>query len=252
MAHELGIWLVRADAEALGERLQQHLGGDLLRPWLVSEMAPLEQFRQVFPLYRQWLLIMASGIAVRYLDGLLQDKRRDPAVVTIDEAGRYAIALVGGHEGGANQLVYRAAKIVGATPVVTTATEARKPLVLGIGCRKDVSMAAIDKAVRMALGDVPLDMVREVASVTLKAEEPGLLAFCEQHRLPLRIVSLAQIETRTWVSKPSAWVRDNIGVDGVCEPAALIACPRGHLAVPKVSHEGVAVAVVLDSWEDWA
>lgn len=249
MAHELGIWLVRTEAEPLGERLQQQLGGDLLRPWLVTEMVPLEQFRRVFSVYRQWLLVMATGIAVRYVDGLLHDKRHDPGVVAMDEAARYAIALVGGHEGGANLLAYRVARAVGAVPVVTTATEARKPLVLGISCRKCVTVEAIETAVRLALGDVALDRVREVSTVSVKAEEPGLLAFCERHRLPLRSISLAQIEARPWVSKPSAWVRETLGVDGVCEPAALIACPRGHLAVPKIIHEGVAVAVVLDSWE---
>lgn len=251
MDHELGIWLVRAEAEALGERLQQRLGGDVLRPWLVADMAPLEQFQRVFPVYRQWLLVMATGIAVRYVDGLLQDKRYDPGVVSVDEAGRHAVVLLGGHEGGANRLAYRVANATGALPVVTTATEARKPLVLGIGCRKGVSALDVETTVRLALGDVGLDMVREVATVSVKAEEPGLLDFCEQNRLPLRIISLAQIECRAWAGKPSAWVRETLGVDGVCEPAALIACPRGHLAVPKISHNGVAVAVVLDSWEDW-
>lgn len=251
MEHELGIWLVRAEAEALGERLQQQLGGDLLRPWLVNDMAPLEQFRRVFPVYRQWLLVMATGIAVRYVDGLLQDKRYDPCVVAVDEAARYAIALLGGHEGGANRLAYRVANTVGAIPVVTTATEARKPLVLGIGCRRDVSEEAIEAAVRQALGDASLDLVREVATVSVKANEPGLLAFCERYQLPLRVIALQQIADRPWVSEPSEWVRETLGVDGVCEPAALIACPRGRLAVPKVTQDGVAVAVVLDSWAPW-
>lgn len=249
MAHELGIWLVRAEALALGSHLQHQLGGDLLLPWQVKELPPLEQFRQVFPLYRQWILIMATGIAVRYLDGLLQHKRHDPAVVVLDEAGRHAIVMLGGHEGGANKLAYRVANAAGAVPVISTATEAVKPLVLGIGCRKGVSAEAIEAAVRQALGEASLDIVREVATVSVKAEEPGLLAFCERHRLPLRIIALAQIETRPWVSKPSAWVKETLGVDGICEPAALIASPRGRLVVPKITHEGVAVAVVLDEWE---
>jgi cobalt-precorrin 5A hydrolase len=249
---ELGIWLVRAEAENLGERLQQRLGGDLLRPWLVPDMAPSEQFQRVFSYYRQWLLVMASGIAVRYLDGLLHDKRTDPGVVVLDEAARYAVPLLGGHEGGANLLAYRVANAVGAIPIVTTASEARKPLVLGIGCRKGVTAEAIEAAVRYVLGDISLEAVREVATVSVKAGEPGLLAFCQDHRLPLRVISLAQIEARAWVSQPSSWVKETLGVDGVCEPAALIACPRGRLAVPKTVRDGVTVAVVLDTWEDWS
>ena len=108
----------------------------------------------------------------------------DPAVVVLDEAGRYAVSLLAGHEGGANRLAYRVANVVGATPVVTTATEALKPLVLGIGCRKDVAVERIEAAVRNALGERRLVEVREVATVDIKADEPGLIAFCERHALP--------------------------------------------------------------------
>ena len=84
------------------------------------------QFREQFGQRSQWVLVMATGIATRFVDGLLRDKHQDPAVVVLDEAGRYAVALVGGHEGGANALAYRVANAVGAIPVVTTATEAMK------------------------------------------------------------------------------------------------------------------------------
>ena len=42
------------------------------------------------------------------------------------------------------------------------------------------------------------------------------------------------------------WVQKNVGLDGVCEPCALIACARGKLIVPKMALDGVAVAVVED------
>src|SRR5260363_306911 len=50
------------------------------------------------------VLVMATGIAVRLLDGLPRNKHSDPAVVVLDEAARYAISLLAGHEGGANRL----------------------------------------------------------------------------------------------------------------------------------------------------
>jgi len=259
---------------------------------------------------------MATGIAVRFVDGLLRDKHRDPAVVVLDEAGRYAIALVGGHEGGANALAYRVASAVGATPVVTTATEAAKSLVVGIGCRKGVSEEQIERAVLHALGlrgvawrqeqatgeregaggrgagrgsdegaggcgagrasdedaggrgagrrsdeggeghamrgfavAADLSAVREIATIDLKAEEPGLVAFSRRRGIPLRIIARHQIVGRPWVSKPSAWVREALGVEGVCEPCALIASIRGRLVVPKATLDGVAVAIVDDEWE---
>ena len=67
---------------------------------------------------------LATGATVRLLAPLLADKHTDPGVVCVDEARRYAVALVGGHGGGANALAARVADALGATPVVTTATDA--------------------------------------------------------------------------------------------------------------------------------
>ncbi|HEY0341456.1 MAG TPA: cobalamin biosynthesis protein, partial [Steroidobacteraceae bacterium] len=209
------------------------------------------RFQEQFRSRSQWVLVMATGIATRFVDGLLRDKHEDPAVVVLDEAARYAVALVGGHEGGANALAYRVANAVGAIPVVTTATEATKSLVVGIGCRKGVSEEQIERAVLHALaqcGGSALSAVRELATVDLKAEEPGLLSFSQRHAIPLRIIAKHQIEGRSWVSQPSDWVRQSVGLDGVCEPCALIASTRGRLVVPKIALDGVAVAIVADDW----
>jgi cobalt-precorrin 5A hydrolase len=67
---------------------------------------------------------MATGIVVRLLAPLLQGKERDPAVVVMDDAGRFAISLLSGHLGGANELASRCAFITGAREVITTATDA--------------------------------------------------------------------------------------------------------------------------------
>jgi cobalt-precorrin 5A hydrolase/precorrin-3B C17-methyltransferase len=71
-----------------------------------------------------FVLFAATGAAVRIVAPLLDDKRSDPAVVCVDEAGRFAIALCGGHHGGANDLARQVGALLGATPVVTTATDA--------------------------------------------------------------------------------------------------------------------------------
>ncbi len=249
MSEALGIWLVRVEAEALAAELQSCLGGEIYRPWLQPEVVQKAQFASAYRTKTHWIVIGASGIAVRFLDGLPQDKQSDPAVVVLDEARRYAISLLAGHEGGANRLAYRVANIVGAVPVVTTATEALKPLVLGIGCRKGVSVEQVEAAVHQALGERNLSEVREVATVDIKAEEAGMLAFCESHDLPLRVIASSAIAARPWVTKPSDWVRQNVGLEGVCEPCALIASPRGILIVPKTALNGVTVAVVEDRLE---
>ncbi|MEC5164011.1 MULTISPECIES: cobalamin biosynthesis protein [unclassified Janthinobacterium] len=247
----LGIWLVRAEGEALAAVLRARLGAEVYRPWLNPGVAQKAQFGAAYRQHAQWVMVAASGIAVRFLDGLAQDKHSDPALVVLDEAGRFAVSLLAGHEGGANELAYRVAAVVGAVPVVTTATEALKPLTLGIGCRKGVPAERIEAAVLHALGQRgqrQIAEVREVATVDLKANEPGLLEFCRKHGLPLRVFARATLAARPWVTKASDWVMQNVGLDGVCEPCALVASPRGELLVPKTSLDGVAVAVVQDKW----
>ncbi len=244
----LGIWLVRPECEALAAALKTRLGAALYRPWLDASKSQKDQFAEAFRRQGQWVMIAASGIAVRFLEGIVGDKHSDPAVVVLDEAGRYAVSLLGGHEGGANRLAYRVANAVGAQPVITTATEAVKPLVVGIGCRKDVSSERIEAAFYHALGPRKMNEVREVVTIDLKAKEPGLIEFCEAHSLPLRILARETVAARSWVPRPSDWVQENVGLDGVCEPCALIASMRGKLIVQKTALDGVAVAVVEDNY----
>ncbi len=70
------------------------------------------------------VLFLATGAAVRLLAPLLGSKHADPGVVTVDDAARFAVALSGGHAGGANALAERVAEALGASPVVTTASDA--------------------------------------------------------------------------------------------------------------------------------
>ncbi|MBD0320171.1 MAG: cobalamin biosynthesis protein [Gemmatimonadetes bacterium] len=230
----------------MGGALAARLGGEVVRGW-EGAGSQREHFAAAFAGRGEWVLVMASGIAVRFLQGLARDKHRDPAVVLLDEGGRFAVSLLSGHEGGANALAYRVANAVGAVPVVTTATEVLKPLVVGVGCRRGVEEERIRRAVEGALGERTLAEVREVATIDAKAEEPGLLEFCGRHGLPLRVLGREAVAARPWTERPSAWVRRTLGVDGVCEPCALIAAPRGRLLVPKTTLDGVAVAVVEDN-----
>ncbi|WP_207004028.1 cobalamin biosynthesis protein [Trinickia mobilis] len=127
--------------------------------------------------------------------------------------------------------------------------QSQKPLTLGIGCRRLASAEQIDAAVRAALGAHSLDEVRAVATIDTKAQEPGLVAFCARHRLPLvaftraQIAGLAAMPTLT----PSPAARAHLGVDGVCEPCALLAAQGGRLVVGKTVHGGVTVAVATST-----
>jgi cobalt-precorrin 5A hydrolase len=73
-----------------------------------------------------FVLLMATGIVVRMIAPLLESKATDPAVVVMDDAGKFSISLVSGHLGGANELAERCAFICGARAVITTATDANE------------------------------------------------------------------------------------------------------------------------------
>ncbi|MFF8967781.1 precorrin-3B C(17)-methyltransferase [Streptomyces sp. NPDC014995] len=80
--------------------------------------------RRAFAECEQLVCFLATGAVVRLLAPLLDDKASDPGVVCVDEAGRFAVSLVGGHGGGANELARAVGGLLGAEPVVTTATDA--------------------------------------------------------------------------------------------------------------------------------
>ena len=73
--------------------------------------------------HKAFIFVMAAGIAVRTIAPLLKDKKTDPAVVVLDEKGRFAISLAGGHLGGANRLAEEIAYHLGAEAVITTASD---------------------------------------------------------------------------------------------------------------------------------
>ncbi len=106
---------VTSAGRALAERLPYELASDRRAADVIpARWGEVDAF----------VLFLATGAAVRIVAPLLSDKETDPAVVCVDEAGRFAVALCGGHAGGANALARTVAAALGATPVVTTATDA--------------------------------------------------------------------------------------------------------------------------------
>lgn len=79
--------------------------------------------RTAFAECEQLVCFLATGAVVRLIAPLLGDKSADPGVVCVDEGGRFAVSLVGGHGGGANELAREVGGLLGAEPVITTATD---------------------------------------------------------------------------------------------------------------------------------
>lgn len=82
-----------------------------------------ENLKQAFQEYDYLVCIMAAGIVIRILAPLIHHKTSDPGVVVMDQKGNYAISLLSGHLGGANDLAREMAAVSGGQPVITTATD---------------------------------------------------------------------------------------------------------------------------------
>ena len=80
---------------------------------------------KLFMRYDALVFVCAVGIAVRVCAPCIISKMSDPAVLAVDDGGNFAVSVLSGHLGGANTLTRQIADIVGAVPVITTATDAR-------------------------------------------------------------------------------------------------------------------------------
>lgn len=124
-----------------------------------------------------------------------------------------------------------------------------KILHVGIGCRKGTGDGAIRDAVTQVLAEHGLDLraVSRVASIDLKAEEPGLLKFCRDYGLTPVFYSAAELAGVSGRFHASDFVQRVTGVDNVCERAALLGAEE--LIVGKTAIHGVTVAVAAEKLE---
>ena len=276
------------------------------------------------------VFVGAAGIAVRAVAPYLAGKAFDPAVLVVDEAGKFVISLLSGHLGGANALTERVAAGLGATPVITTATDSRgvfavdtwakahgcavldpenikfisgallrgetvglrsdfpvegalpahfdtrfaaesgvfigfdrvqTPFVhtlhlvprivhLGVGCRRGATAEQIAQTVRAALehAGVPETAVCTVSSIDVKVDEPGLLAFCAREKIPFSTFPAAELERAPGAFTPSEFVRETVGVDNVCERAAVLSAAGGRILCHKTAENGVTAALAMQNW----
>lgn len=119
-----------------------------------------------------------------------------------------------------------------------------KTLAVGIGCRLHSPAEQIEAAVRATLGSHTFDEISTIASIDTKAHEAGLLEFCARHVLPLKLFSREQIAALA-VDDPSEAAREHLGIDGVCEPCALLAAAAESdaLSAPGAAHASTSASV---------
>ncbi len=291
---------------------------------------------------RALVMIMALGIVIRTLAPHVRDKRKDPAVVVMDEGGGFVISALSGHVGGANDLARLIADGTRAAAVITTATDvggvpavdvlardynmspeppaavkkinaalARgekltvyhspgvslpavkclevrpwsdypgnnggwralvtpkdtvtagekeillrpRNLVAGVGCRRgagrDEILEEIWAALRLA-GRSPL-CLKALATIQARLSEAGMISAARELGLPL--LGFSAVELNGAIEKyglsMSQRVFEKMGVGGVCEPAAMLACRKGKLIVPKRKGAGITTALAEEESGWW-
>ena len=120
---------------------------------------------------------------------------------------------------------------------------------LGVGCRRDTPAEAIEDAYQLMLKMASCHpaAVRQVCSIDLKAQEPGILGFCQSHSLPFRTFSAAELAAVPGSFSGSAFVQSVTGVDNVCERSAVLGS-GGRLLTQKNAEHGVTMALAIEPY----
>lgn len=92
-------------------------------------------FPILFQEYDAIIAVMASGILIRSIASLIESKVTDPAVINIDDNGKFVISTLSGHLGGANELTKKISDLISATPVITTSTDVNRKLGIDVLAR---------------------------------------------------------------------------------------------------------------------
>jgi cobalt-precorrin 5A hydrolase len=171
------------------------------------------------------IFICATGIVMRTLAPVLQDKYQDPPVLVLDEQGRFVIPLLSGHEGGANHWANEVADLIEATPVITSAHRYLNPtFAVGMGCERGCPVDELECLLMACLKEagLKLEQIDAIASIDIKADEVGLIALADKLNKPYRTWGKTQLsEVDGLLSTRSDYVYKTVGVYGVAESAAL-------------------------------
>ena len=189
-----------------------------------------EVVRERFQQGNRLILLCAAGIAVRTLGPVLRDKYHDPAVLVVDEHGRFVVPILSGHEGGANEWARQVAEFLGAQAVITGAQRYTQPLlVAGLGCNRgcplEPLLALLDQTLTghgLRRGDLSA-----LASIELKRDEKGMHELAAELGLPITFYPVAVLsEYGDRLSRKSEIVFRETGCYGVAEAAALAHAER--------------------------
>jgi cobalt-precorrin 5A hydrolase len=137
------------------------------------------QVGALFAAYDQIVFFVSLGAVVRLIAPHLQSKDKDPGVLVVDDRAQFVIAVLSGHQGGANVYAQRLARLLDATPVITTASDVGKTIsvdILGreLGWRVDAPKINITRVSAYVVNGDPIALVQEVGAKTWWSRETRL------------------------------------------------------------------------------
>jgi len=202
------------------------------------------------------IFILATGIVVRTIATLIKDKKTDPAVVVLDEKGRFAISLLSGHLGGANAVAKEIADYLSGKAVITTASDVNKlteplylrprNLIIGIGCNSGTPEDEIENVIKNTLreNNLSFSSIHSIATINEKGNEGGLIAFAQKYGFEIKTFSSEELNRVEGITKSES-VFKVTGAYAVAEPSALLASGADKLLIPKQKTGNVTVAVAV-------
>jgi cobalt-precorrin 5A hydrolase len=219
--------------------------------------------QQAFQAGDALIMICATGIVLRAIAPVLVSKHRDPPVLVLDEAGRFVVPLLSGHEGGANELARQLAALLDAQLVITTANPYLQPVYcVGMGCERGCELSELQALLETCLARAGLGLaqISSINSIDIKADEAGLIALAETLDRPFHVFDRQQLQQEDdLLSTRSDYVFDTVGVYGVAESAALHAArsltgnaPELVLAKQKSARATCAIARAYPSLDQSA
>jgi cobalt-precorrin 5A hydrolase/precorrin-3B C17-methyltransferase len=210
----------------LAQQIAEALPAALLETHTAADGGIRHLLRQLWTSADAIILVMAAGAATRLIAPLLSDKRTDPGVIVVDDAGRFAISLLGGHRADANALAGQVASITGGQAVTTTAAEALGLPSIESLARENGWVIENDgvAVTRLAAAIVNGEPIGVLASLTVRSWWPGpaeqILAFETIERLAeadldVSLLITDQVIPRAYASNLDHWV--------IARPGTLVA-----------------------------
>ena len=124
--------------------------------------------------------------------------------------------------------------------------------VIGIGCKKGKNINEIDKYISKTINEIGISNMQifALSSISQKRDEQGIVEWCRKKGIPFFTYTAEELQEVNGNFTESSFVKTQVGVDNVCERAAVKSCgENGKLIVPKIAENGMTIAIARREWK---